>query len=153
MRERRRHRNRGEAPRMWANWLASLMPPEQRDAAAGDAEEAFRGRAERGGEAAARRWRRRQVLRSVPAAIGRKAVDPSEISGKERVRSRMDAWIGEFRTVSRVLRGWWGYSAPVMIALVLREGITPLLFGIYRSLSLGPIPSHDPDGLIVILSY
>jgi hypothetical protein len=45
------------------------MPPAQRDAVLGDAEEEFRRRVERHGAAEARRWYRRQVLRSVPAAI------------------------------------------------------------------------------------
>ena len=56
----------GGAPRTWERVLAWLMPASQRDAVLGDAEEEFRRRVERDGVVEARRWYRRQVVRSVP---------------------------------------------------------------------------------------
>ncbi len=144
-------RDRGTAPRTWERVLAWLMPPAQRDAAVGDAEEEFRLRVERDGVAEARRWYRRQVVRSVPAAIRHAVVALREAWRTEREIERMSAWIRDFQMAFRALRRRPGFTATVLITLALGVGATTALFGIYRTVFLEPIPLPDSDRLMVVM--
>jgi predicted permease len=127
------------------------MPPAQRDAALGDAEEEFRRRVERDGVAEARRWYRRQVVRSVPAAIRRGVGAVSEAWRTEREIERMDAWMKDFQMAFRALRRRPGFSATVLVTLALGVGATTALFGVYRTVFLEPIPLPDSDRLMVVM--
>jgi putative ABC transport system permease protein len=142
---------RGGAHRAWERVLAWLMPAAQRDAALGDAEEEFRRRVERDGVAEARRWYRRQVVRSVPAAIGRGVVALLEASRTDREVEPMDAWMKDLRMAFRALRRRPGFSATVLITLALGVGATTALFGIYRTVFLEPIPLPDSERLMVVM--
>ena len=146
------NRDADGAPRTWARMLAWLMPPAQRDAAAGDAEEEFRRRVERDGVAEARRWYRRQVVRSVPAAIRHGAGAVGEAWRTERETEPMGAWMKDFRMAVRALRRRPGFSATVLITLALGVGATTALFGIYRTVFLEPIPLPDSDRLMVVMA-
>jgi putative ABC transport system permease protein len=127
------------------------MPPAQRDAVLGDAEEEFRRRVERDGLAEARRWYRRQVLRSAPAAIRHGVGAVRETWRTERETERMGAWIRDFGMALRALRRRPGFSAIVLITLALGVGATTALFGIYRTVFLEPIPLPDSDRLMVVM--
>jgi predicted permease len=131
--------------------LAWLMPPAQREAALGDAEEEFRRRVERNGVAEARRWYRRQVVRSVPAAMRHGVVAMGEAWKTQRETERMGAWMQDFRMAFRALRRRPGFSATVLITLALGVGATTALFGIYRTVFLEPIPLPDSDRLMVVM--
>jgi predicted permease len=131
--------------------LAWLMPPAQRDAAVGDAEEEFRRRVERDGVARARRWYRRQVVRSVPAAIRHAVVAMREAWRMEREIEPMSAWIKDVQMAFRALRRRPGFTATVLITLALGVGATTALFGIYRTVFLEPIPLPDSDRLMVVM--
>lgn len=152
MQKRRGDRDAGGVPRSWANWFARLMPREQRDAAVGDAEEEFRRRAARDGVASARRWYRRQVVRSVPSAIRRVAGGMGETSGTRRGELRMGAWMNDFRMAVRALRRRPRFSAVVLMTLALGVGATTALFGIYRTVFLEPIPLPDSERLMVVMT-
>jgi predicted permease len=142
--------DRGKAPRTWEWLLEWLMPPAQRDAVLGDAEEEYRRRARRDGVAEARRWYRRQVVRSVPAAI-RHGVGAVGAWRPERRVERMDAWITDFRMAFRALGRRPGFSAIVLITLALGVGAVTALFGTYRTVFLEPIPLPGSDRLMVVM--
>lgn len=141
----------GVQPRTWERVLGWLMPSSQRDAALGDAEEEFRRRVERDGVAEARRWYRRQVVRSVPAAFRHGAGVVRATWRTEREVERMGAWIKDFELAFRALRRRPGFSTTVLITLALGVGATTALFGIYRTVFLEPIPLPDSDGLMVVM--
>ena len=127
------------------------MPPTQRDAVLGDAEEEFRQRVERDGAGSARRWYRRQVVTSLPSAIRHGAGAAREAWRTERKGERMSAWLTDFRLAFRALRRRPGFSATVLITLALGVGATAALFGIYRTVFLEPIPLPDSDRLVVVM--
>jgi hypothetical protein len=127
------------------------MPRAQRDAVLGDAEEEYRRRVERDGVAQARRWYRRLVVRSAPAAIRHGVVALREAWRTEREIERMDAWMKDFQMATRALWRRPGFSATVLITLALGVGATTALFGIYRTVFLEPIPLPDSDRLMVVM--
>jgi putative ABC transport system permease protein len=128
------------------------MPPQQRDAVLGDAEEEFRRRVELDGIAEARRWYRRQVIRSVPAAT-RHRIGTVRVARRrnERKVERMGAWMKDFQLAVRALGRRPGFSATVLITLALGVGATTALFGIYRTVFLEPVPLPDSDRLMVVM--
>jgi len=152
MRDADGYRDRGAAPRTWERVLAWLMPPAQRDAAVGDAEEEFRRRVERDGVMEARRWYRRQVVRSVPAAMRHGAGAVGAAWRTKRETERMGAWMKDFQMAVRALRRRPGFSATVLITLALGVGATTALFGIYRTVFLEPIPLPESDRLMVVMT-
>jgi putative ABC transport system permease protein len=143
--------NRDGAPLAWERVLGWLMPPAQRDAGLGDAEEEFRLRVGRDGESEARRWYRRQVVRSVPPAIVRGIVALRAALRTERKVEPMGAWIRDFQLAFRALRRRPGFSATVLVTLALGVGATTALFGIYRTVFLEPVPLPDSDRLVVVM--
>src|SRR5579862_70188 len=86
------------APPRWAHLLHRLLPPEQREAALGDAAEELALRARRDGPDAARRWYIRQVLRSVGPALARTLV-PRATAGPaaEGRQGRTAMWLRDCR--------------------------------------------------------
>jgi len=127
------------------------MPAAQRDAVLGDAEEEFRRRVGRDGEAAARRWYRRQAVRSVPAALWHRVGDARAAWRSEWKAERMGAWLTDIRMAMRALRRRPGFSATVLIILAIGVGATTALFGIYRTVFLEPIPLPESDELMVVM--
>ncbi len=128
------------------------MPVEQRDAALGDAAEEFAHRARRDGEAAARRWYRAQVRRSVvPAAAhaARRIMDGWR--GTDGEGERMGAWTRDVGLAFRALRRRPGFSLTVLVTLALGVGATTALFGVFRTVFLEPIPLPESDQLVVIM--
>ena len=141
----------GGAPRTWERVLAWLMPASQRDAVLGDAEEEFRRRVERDGVVEARRWYRRQVVRSVPAALQHWVGGLREARRSERKVERMSPWLRDFQMAFRALRRRPGFAASVLTMLALGVGATTALFGIYRTVFLEPIPLPDAERLMVVM--
>jgi predicted permease len=142
---------RDGAPRTWERLLGWLMPAAQRDAVLGDAAEEFGRRAGRDGVADARRWYRRQVVRSVPSAVVRGVVALNTGWRTEREVEPMRAWMRDLELAFRALRRRPGFSATVLITLALGVGATTALFGIYRTVFLEPIPLPESDRLMVVM--
>jgi len=131
--------------------LARLVPPAQRDAVLGDAEEEFRRRAVWDGDAAARRWYRGQAVRSVLPALAHLARSAHEAWSSEGEVERMGAWMKDMQLAFRALRRRPGFSVTVLVTLALGVGATTALFGIYRTVFLEPIPLPRSDELMVVM--
>lgn len=139
-------------PRAWRWLLRRLVPAEQRDAVAGDAAEELDLRAERDGTEAARRWYRRQVLRSIVPALAyatRRTWDTW--TGSEGEGERMGAWTRDVSLAVRALRRRPGFSLTVLTTLALGVGATTALFGVFRAVFLEPIPLPDSDRLVLVM--
>jgi putative ABC transport system permease protein len=142
----------GGVPRNWERLLAWLVPATQRDAVLGDAEEDFRARFERHGAEAARRWYRRQVLRSaIPGLAHRMRAALAAWRDSEREGETMRAWMTDSRLALRALRRRPGFSLTVLITLALGVGATTALFGVFRTVFLEPVPLPDPDRLVIVM--
>src|SRR5919112_834479 len=74
-------------PQLAERLLAWSVPSDDRDAALGDLAEEYAGRAERHGLREARRWYWRQALRSIAAAVRRRALRPLAYPQADRIVS------------------------------------------------------------------
>jgi len=132
--------------------MAWLAPSVHRDAVLGDAAEEMCARAERDGRRAARRWYRRQVLRSVApglrAKVGR---SPADRHGPEREREAGAMWTHEVRTAARGLARRPGFAATVTATLAVGLGVTTSLFGVFRAVFLDPIDLPRSHELVVVM--
>jgi putative ABC transport system permease protein len=138
-------------PRMWERLLGWLMPPAQRDAVLGDAAEEFARRATRDVRAA-RRWYRRQIMRSVIPGVAY-LTRPSKAKWQpERKGDRVGAWIDDFRLAFRALGRRPGFTLMVLLTLALGIGATTALFGVFRTVFLEPIPLPEADELVIVMS-
>ena len=139
-------------PRLWERILAWIAPAEQREALLGDAAEELAARARRDGRAAARRWYRRQVVRSVPAAVlHRVETLRAGVTTTEPEVERMGAWMSDFGLAARALRKRPGFSLTVLVTLALGVGATTALFGVFRTVFLAPIPLPESEELVVVM--
>lgn len=137
-------------PRVWERLLGWLVPAAQRDAVLGDAAEEFAIREARDPRAA-RKWYRRQVLRSVAPGV-RYGIGSAGAAWKtEREVERMGAWMQDIPLAFRALRKRPGFTATVLTTLVLGIGATTALFGVFRAVFLEPIPLPDSDELVVVM--
>jgi predicted permease len=127
------------------------MPPAQRDAVLGDAEEEYRRRVVRDGRRAARSWYRRQVVRSVPAALRHGVGALREARRTGRKVERMSAWMRDVQMAMRALRRRPGFTSGVVMMLALGVGATTALFGIYRTVFLEPIPLPEAERLMIVM--
>lgn len=139
------------APRGWQWLLGRLMPPHQREAVLGDAAEELAAREAEQGRAAARRWYRRQVLRSVAPGLAYWTRTAAAAWKNEREVERMGAWLQDFRLALRALRKRPGFSATVLATLALGIGATTALFGVFRTVFLEPIPLPESEELMVVM--
>ena len=144
--------HRDGVPGGWERLLGWLMPAEQRSAVLGDAAEEFARRAERDGSAAARRWYRGQVRRSIAPALRHAAGRLSGTwRGAEREVERMGAWMTDFRLAFRALRRRPGFSLTVLTTLALGVGANTALFGVFRAVFLEPVALPDSHELVVVM--
>jgi predicted permease len=139
------------APRAWQWLLGRLMPPHQRDAVLGDAAEEFAARQAADGRPAARRWYRRQVLRSVTPGLAHWIRAAAAAWKTEREVERMGAWMQDFRLAFRALGKRPGFTGTVLATLALGIGATTALFGVFRAVFLEPIPLPDSNELMVVM--
>lgn len=139
-------------PPGWERRFRWLLPPEQRDAAIGDAAEELAARTRRDGPEAAQRWYRRQVLRSVLPAVTRRFRSPAS-AGRYRERSAgtMGPWMNDFRLALRTLRRQPAFAATALVTLGIGIGATTALFSVYRAVFLAPIPLPQPDRLVFLM--
>ena len=140
-------------PVIWERLLSWLLPPDQREAAAGDALEELATRAAADGEAAARAWYRKQVLRSIAPGIEYKV---RRLSERRRKRARgggemIGRWMSDFRLATRMLLRRPGFSGTVLVTLALGIGATTALFGVFRAVFLQPIPLPEPERIAFIM--
>ena len=140
------------APRGWERLLGWLAPSGQRDALLGDAAEELAARSERDGRAAARRWYRRQVLRSVIPGVGhRLGLVGAAWRTTKGEGERMGAWVQDFQLAFRALRKRPGFTVTVLTTLALGIGATTALFGVFRAVFLEPIPLPRSDELMIVM--
>jgi putative ABC transport system permease protein len=140
------------APPGWERLFRRLLPPEQRDAAIGDAAEELAARATRVGRDEARRWYRRQVLRSVPPAVARALRrSPSRGRPTERSTGVIDRWSTDFKVAFRTLVRQPMFTAIALVTLAVGIGANTALFSVYRAVFLDPIPLPEPDRLLFVM--
>lgn len=139
-------------PPGWERLFRRLLPPEQRDAAIGDAAEELAARARRVGGDEARRWYRRQVLRSVPPAVAR-ALRRSPRRGRstEGSASVIGRWSTDFSVAFRTLVRQPTFTAIALVTLAIGIGANTALFSVYRAVFLDPIPLPEPDRLLFLM--
>jgi putative ABC transport system permease protein len=139
-------------PPSWERLFRRLLPPEQRDAAIGDAAEELAARTIRFGRDEARRWYRRQVLRSVPPAVAR-ALRPTPGHGRPTEGSAgvIDRWSSDFRAAFRTLVRQPTFTAIALVTLAIGIGANTALFSVYRAVFLDPIPLPEPDRLLFVM--
>ncbi|GMV06995.1 MAG: hypothetical protein AMXMBFR53_32700 [Gemmatimonadota bacterium] len=129
-----------------------MAPAAHREALLGDAEEEFLRRRDRDGHAAASRWYRRQVMRSLaPAVEHRIRAAGAAWRETEREVERMGAWMKDFRLAFRALRKRPGFSFTVLVTLALGVGATTALFGVYRAVFLEPLPLPESHELVIVM--
>ena len=137
---------------LWMRVLGWLVPVAQREAVLGDAEEELLRRRERDGVAAARRWLRAQVLRSVLPALEHRVWTWRAAWRDLRWEGEtMQAWMNDIRLAARALRRRPGFSLTVLVTLALGVGATTALFGVFRSVFLEPLPLPESDRLVIVM--
>jgi len=139
-------------PPRWEWLFRRLLPPEQRDAAVGDAAEELAIRTGRLGPEAARRWYRGQVLRSIPPAVVR-ALGPARPHRHRREEgTRMTGlWINDVKLALRTLARQPAFAAMALVALALGIGANTALFSVYRAVFLDPIPLPESNRLVFVM--
>ena len=140
-----------DPPRTWERLLGWLAPPEQHEALLGDAAEDFAQRAARDARAA-RRWYRRQVLRSVIPALVHRIRPVRAAWHPQRKVDRVGAWIDDLRLAFGTLLRRPGFTLTVLVTLALGIGATTALFGVFRTVFLEPIPLPESDRLVIVMS-
>jgi putative ABC transport system permease protein len=141
-------------PRLLERALGRLIPPDQKDAALGDAAEEFARRAAKRGAPAARRWYAGQVARSVLPALQHDAMCAA--AGIRRTTAKrevevMRGWIDDFALAARAMCKRPGFSATVLVTLALGVGANTALFGVFRAVFLDPVALPDSGELVVVM--
>lgn len=139
-------------PKLWERLLAWATPARHREAALGDAAEELDRRRRRDGARAARRWYRRQALRSLgPGArhrLGRLVAAGDTRPGGD---GTMERWLQDLRLAARALMKRPLFSAVVVLTLALGVGANTALFGVFRAVFLEPVDLPEPDELVVVM--
>lgn len=153
-------RKRGRGPgRVWTAAFRLLLPEGQREAALGDAAEEHALLTVRDGPAAADRWYRGQVLRSIGPAIRHGATAIRHGAGAVRDRwsstrgeeETMTMWRQDLTLAVRVLLKRPGFTGVVVATLALGIGVTTALFGVFRGVFLEPLPLPESGELVVVM--
>ena len=140
-------------PPAWARWLLHrAVDPLHRDAVVGDLEEEFFEHVlpERGARAA-RRWYRRQVLRSLtPLARAhlRRRLDARRHNGRRE--SRVFTFVQDLRFSLRAIRKNLGFASVVILTVGLGIGANTILYSVVDGLILNPFPFPNADRLIAV---
>ena len=128
-------------PRAAESLLRWLLPPHDRGPILGDLNEEFVARRREDGAAAARRWYRRHVARSVLPALARRGARPA-LGDWHPLRELRWAWRGVRA------RGWRAAFVVALFAGVLAANT--VVFSAADAFVFRTVPYPDPDGLVVI---
>jgi putative ABC transport system permease protein len=136
-------------PRFTSALLWLLADPERRDAQLGDLAEEFGSRADRSPHDA-RRWYRRQVLRSIAPNVAHRC----RRSWKGLTRRGGDGMMGrlfhDFRLSLRAARRNLAFSSVIVLTLALGIGANTTIFSVVYGLVLDPFPFPEPDRIVGI---
>ena len=123
-------------PRLTRALLSLLVPPEDREFLVADLDDAFARRVREAGPAAARRWYRAQLVRSLPLAL--RALGELARGGG----------LSDIRAALRVLRRRPLYAVGVSGTLALGVAAAVVLGGIAWRVWLRPLPFPDSERLV-----
>lgn len=133
---------RGPAERL----LSRALPDALRDAVLGDLAEERALREAEHGRAAAARWHRSQVLRSLaPALLHRLVHRPRK---EESMRRFLDARLHDLRFGARTFLRSPGFAASALLVLGLGLGAATAVFTVVEGVLLRPLPYPHPERLI-----
>lgn len=132
--------------------LAWLTPAEDWPVLREDLAERFAELARREGRSAAKRWYRRQVVRSIRPTLARwlDATTRSRTAAGP-IRSSVDAGlVGDMRVALRGLRRSPGYAVAAAGILTLGIGGTTAVFSVLNAILIQPLPYEAPDQLAIL---
>jgi len=131
-----------------------MAPPELKDTVIGDAAEELCLRTSLHGSGRARRWYRRQVVRSAGPFLFHRIKTHAVSRAQKRVperNERMGVWLKDFQVAFRGLRKRPGFSLTVLLTLALGIGANTALFGVFRSVFLQPLDLPEADEIMIVM--
>lgn len=134
-------------PRLALWVIEHTTPARDRDAVVGDVIEDFHLLSETD-PAAARRWCRRQALRSLVPGLRRQWIPAPLPSSKGRVPMR--GFFQDLRFGVRLLRHQPSMAAAGMLSLAIGLGLNVLLFTLANAILLRPLPLAGADRLVLL---
>ncbi len=140
-------RSHPEPPRWWRLLLEATVPARYRDEHVGDLAEGFSSRA--GADpAAARRWYRRQVLRSFPGALRLRYQTRNDHSNERG---------GSMETIGQDLRyglrGLWkspGFAIVATMTLAIAIGVNASIFSLVSAVVFADLPMRDSETVALV---
>ncbi|MGD8816624.1 MAG: ADOP family duplicated permease [Acidobacteriota bacterium] len=142
-------------PQLCALLLRLVVDPADRDAVLGDLTDELQQRATREGPRRARRWYRRQALRSLWPAAARRWLDargPSapRLPADRKKAHAMDKPLRDLRHAARALAHSPGFTVITVLALTLGIGASTSVFSVVDALWLSPLPYPDANRLVML---
>ena len=133
--------------------LRLLLPPAYRQLVLDDLMESWRGRSEEQGSAAADRWYRREIRRSMGPALRLRLASwrNSRVhSARPLTRSRWDAAAAELRQALRRLRRSPAFTSAAALTLAVGVGANVAIFSLIDGVLLRALPYRDADRLVAL---
>lgn len=133
-------------PPRWRALLASVLPERDRDVLLDEMDRLYASRAREGGERAAARWYRAEVLQFARRIPGERIRETSRVMGVEMA--------DVMRLVRQTVRGLLrapGFAAVAVLTLGLGIGASAVIFGIVDRALLRPLPFPEPGALVSVL--
>jgi len=137
-------------PRLSAWFLRMSVAPQDRDVVLGDLHEEFGTRAATGGVAAARRWYRRQVRRSIGPNL-RRRIERRDRRGALVGARPFTGVVQDVRRAVRALRATPSFTVVALAVLALGIGATTAIYSVVDGVALRGLP-YPEDGQLMLLS-
>ncbi len=139
-------------PARWQRLLEWVATDEASEFVLGDLDEEFHRRALDNGPAAARRWYRRQVLRSLPS-LARHRFSRSRNDTRAQGDSMLQAFLLDLRQSARALRQTPGFALVAVSTLALGVGANGAIFSILDAVILRPLPFPQAEQLVLVHNH